>query len=188
MLLTFWGTLCNLGFNPTRTIRCHSLYQSLSVVVIRCHILSFDVTRCHSFSRSLSLVALFVVNRCTTRCHLLSLCHSMYTLLSFYKQSHKRVTLEVTEQVNNHLLTKTKTSQLTFSIPKKPEKSLKFRNIFTFQFESIIGFRIGTLEYPLKGCEKNVKGSQSNLPKKGISRHNLRKQNEFRIITLNTPE
>ena len=72
--------------------RCHSLYHSLSFVVL------LVVTCCHS----LPLAVLLVVTRCTTRCHSLSLvaicCHSLYHLLSvtvtrctirlsFYKRS-----------------------------------------------------------------------------------------------------
>ena len=66
-----------LSFVVTRcllfTTRCHSLYYSLSLVVIcrtsRCHSLSLVVIRCHSMYHSLSLV----VTRCTIRCHSLSL-------------------------------------------------------------------------------------------------------------------
>ena len=51
-------------------IRCHSLYNSLSLVV------PLIVIRCHSFS----LVVSFVVTCCTTRCHLLSLDVSLVCL------------------------------------------------------------------------------------------------------------
>ena len=44
--------------------RCHSLYHSLSLVVIRCHSLyhslSFDVIHCHSLSLDVPLVYLFI--------------------------------------------------------------------------------------------------------------------------------
>ena len=48
--------------------RCHSLYHSLSLVLIRCHSLSFVVTRCttrfHSLSLDVLLVCLFINDRC----------------------------------------------------------------------------------------------------------------------------
>ena len=62
--------------------RCHLLYHSLSLVVIRCHSLSLVVTRCTTRCHSLS----FVVALVFIYCHSLSLvvpllvtrCHSMY--------------------------------------------------------------------------------------------------------------
>ena len=61
--------------------RCHSLDDSLSLIVIYCHSLyhslSFIVTRCHSLYHWLSLA----VTRCTTR-------------LPFYKRSAKRASVD----------------------------------------------------------------------------------------------
>ena len=76
-LLSIFVTRCHslLSVATCCTTCCHSLYQSLSLVVIdcttRCHLLSVVVIRCHSLYHSLS----FVVTRCTTR-------------LSFYKRSN----------------------------------------------------------------------------------------------------
>ena len=88
-------------------IRFHSLCRTLSfvlpLVVIRCHSLSFTVTRCNS----LSLVVPFVATRCTTRWNSLSFvlprvvtrCHSLSffvtrctTRKSFYKRSFSNST------------------------------------------------------------------------------------------------
>ena len=108
--------MINIGLKMSRYLCCQLLYQSLSLVVIRCttrfHSLSLVVplivTCCHSVSlvvpfavtlcNSLSLV----VTRCTTQCHSLSFvvtryptrCHSLSFVvtrctnrLSFYKRS-----------------------------------------------------------------------------------------------------
>ena len=60
-------------------IRCHSLSFLVPLVVTRCHsfslVVPLVVIRCHSLYHSLSLVVPLVVTRCTTR-------------LSFYKRSH----------------------------------------------------------------------------------------------------
>ena len=82
----------------------HSYSIVLSIAVIRCHSMSFFVTRSHS----LSIVVPLVVNRFTTRCHSLSFvvtrCHLLYhslslvvtcctTRLSFYKRSFSSIDL-----------------------------------------------------------------------------------------------
>ena len=89
-ILKLKTTLCYLllfFFICWTVIPCHSLWF-FSLVVIRCHSLSFVVIRCHSIYHSLSAVVTVVplaVTFYTTRCHSLSFvvphlvirCHSL---------------------------------------------------------------------------------------------------------------
>ena len=74
--LSLFVTLC--------TALCPSLYHSLSLVVVRCHLLLFAVTCCHSLYHSLS----FVVTRCDSLSLVVTQCT---TRLSFLKRSLKTV-------------------------------------------------------------------------------------------------
>ena len=86
VIVSFWN-LNSLSFAFIRcTTHCHSLYRSLSLVVIHCHSLSLIVTRCTTRCTTRRHSLSFVVSLAAIRCYSVPLviplvvtrCHSMY--------------------------------------------------------------------------------------------------------------
>ena len=76
-----------IGYSPIQKkgdlVEMTTRRHLLSLVVIRCHLLSFDVTHCQSLCHSLSLVVTRWTNLCHPLCYLLLFVFTRCNLLSF---------------------------------------------------------------------------------------------------------